>query len=331
MKQGPARFDFFLNQLQALFDKAAKQRNPGLWLYQNNARTPLFMLESLAKLYSGIHNKKKFRKLDAQFKHLEDILGSIDYYDSFAKEFGARKTVPANVIAYLQAQSREKIQSLNEALKEQEWLGNEKTRIERIRKKLRKADWMPEQKEVREISAFYQRSTAEIIAFTSRTSFHFTNVESDVHELRRKLRWLSIYPHALRGTIQLAKGAKAPKYLNKYLSKEIIGSPFNKLPDAGENTIFLLLDQNYFYALSWLIAELGRLKDSGLRVIAIKEALQQLSAITNSAALKKAYQYAGGQQPQLKQVLDQADETCKTYFREQNLQKLLIGVAKTVK
>ena len=63
MKNGQLRFEYFLNQLQELMAKAATQKNPALWLYGNNARTALFMLEGLAKMYSGIHNKKKFSKI----------------------------------------------------------------------------------------------------------------------------------------------------------------------------------------------------------------------------------------------------------------------------
>ncbi len=331
MKNGPARFEYFLSQLEQLLLKSSKQKNPALWLFQNDARTPLFMLEGLAKLYAGLHNKKIFRKLDEQFKLLEDILGAIDYYDAFAKEFSSNKNIPATVTGYLQAQAREKIQSLNEALKENEWLGAEHKRINKIRKKLKQADWEPGAREIKNIHGFYNEAIAAIIAFTGRTNFHFANVESDVHELRRKLRWLSIYPQAFRGCIQVSKKKDPPKYLAKYLTKEITTSPFNKIPDAGDNKHFLLLEQNYFYALSWMIAELGKLKDSGLRVIAIKEALQQLSTANNAIALKKAYQYAGTGQPKIKQVLDNADAICKTYFREQNLQKLVIGTAATLK
>ncbi len=331
MKKGITRFNYFLDQLQALLDSASKQKNPALWLYQNNARTPLFMLEALSKLYSGIHDKKKFSKLDAQFKLLEDILGAVDYYDVFAKEFITNKDIPVTVTGYLQAQAREKIQSLNEALKEHGWLGTENKRIDKIRKKLKDADWKKDGSEIKSIKGFYDKAIAEIVAFTGKTDFHFANVESDVHELRRKLRWLSIYPQALRGAIQLSKVKTPPKYLSKYLTKDIITSPFNKMPDAADNQHFLLLEQNYFYALSSMIAQLGILKDSGLRVIAIKEALQQFSLMSNAVALKKAYTYAGSGQPHLKQVLDKADAICKTYFKEQDLQKLVIGTAATLK
>jgi hypothetical protein len=327
MKNGSARFEFFLSQLQILLTKSAKQKNPALWLYQNNVRTPLFMLEGLAKMYSSIHNKKKFAKLKEHFKLLEDVLGAIDYYDSFAKEFSKNKTVPAAVTTYLQAQAREKIQSMNELLTEKEWLGENAGRIKKIQKKLGEADWLKEEKEIEAIKDFYGEAIYEIVEFTAKTKFHFDNVEADVHELRRKLRWLSIYPQAFRGCIQLRNSKIAPKHLTKYLTKEIITSPYNKMPDAGDVAYFLLLDKNYFYSLSWLIAELGKLKDSGLKIVAIKEALQQTGGLSEEESFKKAYQLLDKKQPKLQQLLDDAEKICKIHFSEHNLEHLVIGTA----
>jgi hypothetical protein len=327
MKNGQTRFEFYLIQLQTLLAKAAKQKNPALWLFQNNVRTPLFMLEGLAKLYTGIHNKKKFTKLKEQFKLLEDTLGAIDYYDAFATSFSKNKKIPAAVVNYLQAQTREKIESLNELLVEKKWLGDEADRIKKIQKKIAEADWQNEETELNDIKDFYGEAIYEIVEFTAKTKFHFDNVEADVHELRRKLRWLSIYPQALRGCIQLSKAKTSPAHLKKYLTKDIVNSPFNKMPDSGNCRYFLLLEQNCFYALSWMIAELGKLKDSGLAVIAIKEALQQTSKLSDAAAYKKAYEILGNKQPKLKQLLDKAEAVCKTYFTENNLEHLVIGVA----
>jgi len=327
MKHGSARFEFFLTQLQTLLDTAAEQKNPALWLHQNDVRTPLFMLEGLAKMYSGIHNKKKFAKLKEHFKLLEDTLGAVDYYDSFAKEFEQSNNMPAAVVSYLQAQSREKIQSLNELLTENKWLGGKKERIQKIQKKLSEADWLTEGKEIKAINEFYGNAIYGIAEFVLKTTFHFDNVETDVHELRRKLRWLSIYPQALRGCIQLAKSASSPEHLIKYSTEEIITSPYNKLPDAGEAKNFLLLEQQYYYALSWIIAALGKLKDSGLKVIAVKEAIQQTSAVSEEQAYQEAYQLLGEQQLTLPQLLDNAAIICKTYFEEKNLDHLVMGTA----
>src|SRR6195952_4431032 len=122
MTKGSARFDYYLTKIQVLLSKASTQKNAALWLYKNDARTPLFMLEALAKMYAKIHNKNKFTKLREQFKLLEDAIGAIDYYDNIAKDLLLIKKIPSEIISYLQAQTREKIQSLNEILVEKDWL-----------------------------------------------------------------------------------------------------------------------------------------------------------------------------------------------------------------
>lgn len=327
MKPGLARFEYFLNQLQPILTTAAKQKNPALWLYRNNARTPLFMLEALAKMYAEFHNKKKFSNINNHFKLVEDTLGAIDYYDMIAKDLVSNKKIPVEIINYLHAQSREKIQSLNEILIEDDWLLPDKNRITKIKKKLIEADWLNEEDEIKAIQEFYGESIYEIVEFTESTNYQFDNMEDDVHELRRKIRWLSIYPQSLRGAIQLAKNKITPKHLAKYCTKEITTSPFNKMPEQGIAQHRLVLEQHYFFALSWMIAELGNLKDSGLHVIAIKEALQQTTpSITDEAAFKKTYQLLGTSQPKLDLLLTKAGNITKTYFKEQNLEHLVIGV-----
>ena len=325
MKPGLSRFNYFFNQLQPILTTAAKQKNPALWLYRNNARTPLFMLEALAKMYAAFHNKKKFTKIKEHFKLLEDALGAIDYYDMTAKDLVKNKKIPATLITYLQAQSREKIQSLNEMLAENDWLSPGNNRIAKIQKKLIEADWLNEEDEVKLMAEFYGESIYNLIEDTQNTNYHFVNMEAEVHELRRKLRWLCIYPQAVRGAIQLRKNKTTPKHLAKYCTKEIVNSPFNKMANAGMVKYLLLLEQHYFYALSWLIEELGNLKDNGLHIIAVKEALLQTSTITDEEALKKTYQMLGKQQPKLNELLDKAGNICKVFFKEQNLEHLVMG------
>jgi hypothetical protein len=327
MKKGLERFEFFLSQVQDLLNKAATQKNPGLWLYRNNMRTPLFMLEGLTKAYSEIHNKKKFSKLKEHFKILEDALGAIDYYDGFAKKFSSNKNIPAGIVNYLQAQTREKIQRFNDLLTEEKWLGKDPGRTKKIRKKLKEADWLKEKEEIKALNKFYGKAIYEIAEFIHEDKLHFNNVESDVHELRRKLRWLSIYPQAFHGCIQLSKTKNPFPHLTAYLVPEIINSPYNKMPDAGNCKYFLLLSQDHFFALSWMIAELGKLKDSGLGIIAIKEALQQTGKVNDETAYNQAYELLGDTQLKLEDILRNAEVICTTYFKEQNLEHLVIGEA----
>lgn len=326
MHNGLLRFEFYLNQLQELLSSANKQKNPALWLYRNNARTPLFMLEGLAKLYAAIHNKKRFTKIKEHFKLLEDAIGAIDYYDTIAKDLAGNKKISGEIKSYLQAETREKTQSLNEILLEKNWMPGNENRLVKIHTKLRKADWLDEADEIKAIETFYGKEIYEISEFIQSDNFHFDNMELDVHELRRKLRWLSIYPQALQGCIQAEKRKPVPSHLKKYATKEILASPFNKMPDPGYCKQVLLIDQHYLYALSWIIAELGNIKDSGLHLIAVKEALQLTEGLQDEPALKRASQLLGPKQPKLEPLLLEADKISNVFFKEQNLEHLVIGI-----
>jgi hypothetical protein len=327
-KNGAGRFDFYLNQLEKLLVQATTEKNPALWLYQNNARTTLFMLEGLSKLYSGLHNKKTFSKLDEHFKLLEDTLGAIDYYDAFAKEFSANTKIPATITAYAQAQTRENIQRFNDLLVEKKWLGENAERTRKIRKKLGKVEWLKEKDEIKAIEDFYRKQIEEINAFEANYPDGFTELETQVHALRRKLRWLSIYPQILRGSIQLRESEAQNEAIKKYLTPEIVSSPFNKMPDAGTNQYFLMLDKNRFFALSWLISELGKLKDNGLRIVLLTEAFEQTKNLSPAEAEKQTFSFLAPNSLILPGILAKASEICKTYFAEQNLDKLLDGIEK---
>jgi hypothetical protein len=101
------------------------------------------------------------------------------------------------------------------------------------------------------------------------------------------------------------------------------------MPDIGNNKYVLLLDENYFYALSWMIAELGKIKDDGLYIIAVKEALQVKTDMDDENAFTKAYSILGRKQTPLRELLDKAASTCKVFFTEQNLEHLVKGIKDT--
>lgn len=312
MKNGPARFSFYLDQLDKLMADAAQQSDPALWLYKNNARTAVFMIEGLAKLYSGLHNKKRFEKIKEHFKLLEDALGALDYYDSFARQFAQDKAVSASITEFAESKTLEKTQYLNNLLVKKRWIGGKADRVGKIRSKLADADWLDEKEEVKTIDLFYRESIQAINDFAKTYQAGFTELESQVHELRRKLRWLSIYPQALGGCIQLTETPSYDKDVAKYLVPEIVNSPFNKLPPPGTNRYLLMFNKDYFLALSWMISELGKLKDEGLRMDVLAEAGKtSKSCAKNQAA-----------------ILAKASGITRTFFAERLLDKLVEGVVK---
>lgn len=327
MTKGYKKFDYFLNILEEKLAIATKEKNPALSLYSNNARTPLFMLEALSKLFEGIHNKKKFGKLKDRFKSLEDGIGAIDYYDNITKELQTDARIPDNVKDYLLGQTREKIQRLNDILTEDNWIGDHAVRIKKIREKLKEAEWLQPKKEAAGIAAFYHTSIKEINVFLAQAEEGYTEMETQVHELRRELRWLSIYPQALQGQVQLSENNIVDPVTDKYITPEISGSPFNKMPEKGDNSPVVLLEKKYFLSLSWIISALGNQKDEGLRILAVAEALQQIENLSHTNALIKAIGIFDPEHMVMDNLLKETSRICKTFSEDQILNKLLTGIA----
>lgn len=321
MNKSMQRFDIQIKKIATLLDNAKNKENPALWLYLNDLRTPMFMLEGLAKMYANLHNKKDFSKIKEQAKEIEDALGVVDFYISFQKEFSSNEKIPIVIKQFIDLKANEKIEVLNQILIKENWLNDK--RIDKVQKRLKKADWLKEEKEINAIQRYYTAEIAEINEFANSTKFEFDNVEEDVHELRRMLRWLSIYPQAMQGAVKLIANRVTSENVKKYLTKEIINSPFNQFATSKELTYFLQLNKNNFISLSWMIAELGKIKDNGLRIKVLEDALQATEYLKTADAETKAMQVLGKTQPSLLTLLQEASTISKTYFSDKLLTDLI--------
>jgi len=327
MTNAASRFEHWLTKLETYLETASKQHSPSKWLLANDGRTVFFMLEGLCKLYEGMHNKKRFEKLKEQFKQVEDGLGRIDYYQAFAEGFRNETVVSHAVISFLQKQADIHADIVDTILKKEKWIGKKANRIEKVRKKIKTIDWLDSKDESKAIRKVYEETIKELQKMMKDIGPGFTEVESQVHALRRKMRWLSIYPQALQGKIQLTLYPSRDPLVLEYLTDKVINSPFNKMPEAGSNKSFLLLERDHFFAMSWMIFELGNLKDEGLKVFAVAEALEHLEGLNHTTALKKAGQLISGDEAILLSILNQATGISKKYFSGRHLEKLIYGVA----
>ena len=327
MKLPLARFEFYLSQLEAQLKSASKEDSPGLWLYNNKARTTVFMLESLAKLYAAIYESSKLGKIKSRFKLLEDTLGKVDHYDCFAREFENNPGIPANITKYMQVCATKNILELEDILADKKWTGKKADRLDKIRNSLKEIDWMKPANEMKSIEKYYRKTIDGIKESFHSTGDKFTELEDGLHELRRELRWLSIYVQSLQGSIQLTDNAKEDPATIKYLVPEIVNSPYNKIPDAGSNRQFLLLEKKYFLALSWLVDALGKLKDKGLKLVAVAEAIEKTEGTSHEVALHKATQLLGFEENALQSLLDESSEISRQFFIENNLDKMIVGTS----
>ncbi len=321
MKKSVSAFTCYLDAIGQHVKKASKLPNPAFGLYMADARTPAFRLEGLARLYARMHNKKYFGKLNKQIKQLEDGLGVIDHYTALEKEFAPHIKVPVGVKEYFAQKATQGSLLLNDVLKEEKWFAGERVRL--IKKKLGDIAWLPLQKEVKAITDVYNKEIRSITRFITRSAFD--DMENDVHELRRKLRWLSIYAMALQGRVRLVNDEKpVPGYLKKYLTPAIIDSPFNKIEASPDLKRHVKLDKNHFLALSWMIAELGRIKDEGLRVMALAEGFGYTENLKEQDALEKVYTVLAPGTPTLEDLLKRAAGLSRSFIEEGNLERLVL-------
>ncbi len=329
MKNGPSRFDYFLGQLETLMLKASSEGNPAWWLYKNNARTPLFMLEALCRIYAVVNEKKPFTKINTRLKILEDAIGQIDLYDYFANEFSQQPEIDAHAKEYFYKKTEQHVDSLNAYLVKEGWVGPKPVRIKKIREKLKETKWLNDKKEIKAIYDFYEIAIEDINSFYEKYKNGFTDLEEQVHELRRMLRWLSIYAHALRGIVQLIDTGYGIDNSSGYITDAVEKSPYNKLPEAGNNRYVLLLDKTIFLNMSGLIDQLGTQKDNGLRILLLAEAIQQSRQVNTNLALLGAYNLLHLEANGLQNILNNALSISKPFFEEEMIYKLMQGIGTT--
>jgi hypothetical protein len=316
-------FLFYSARLEDLFARAAKKKNPGLWLHKNGARTPLFMLEALTRLHNKAFDEKLFDKWNSRFKKLEDLLGEIDKYDALEDELKSNKKVSSQVVKYFHVNAANHAEKFNRRLREKDWLTSKLASFE---SKLNEFTVEYNQEYINELRLSIVDEVDGILEFVQKYDYHFTKLEEHIHELRRKLRWLSIYAQSLQGLIQLKKSSIKQKTHINYFTKEIMNSSFNKLPVKPKNAAMIEFDADSFYALSWLIDELGKLKDDGLKVHELKDAIYISEKVTQEVAQQKAISALGFKKTVESDILKHASEIIKTALsKDKILDKLVIG------
>ncbi|MGL4768447.1 MAG: hypothetical protein ACRCV6_10285 [Formosimonas sp.] len=269
MKHVKAAFKQHLAQWGAHLAAARGQDNPAAFLLAQQARTTLFYLQAMCRLLGQVHDKKKFGKLKERFKLMEDALGAVDYQQGLLRDFADNPQIPAAVLDVVERDHAAALAQTNELLIQQGWLGKKAQRMDKVKQLCRQIDWLSDAQFNAVLRPFYQ---SQIDALTEQLSQPLVEIEAGVHELRRDLRWLSIYPQAFKGFVTLKPARGTAAKWSKYLTPKIIASPFNQLPRVADIEP-IELNANPFYALSWLIDALGTLKDQGLRVQALTQCL----------------------------------------------------------
>lgn len=323
MKQNNIQFNLHLQKISTLLKEAQKEENPGRYLFQNDLRTPLFQVEALARIYRVTGPKKKrFGRIGEKFKQLEDLLGSIDYFEAFGKEYSNNKKIPEDVRSYFSSQEEKVLRKFNKLLRAKNWLNGKQ--LKKISRDLEKTNWKGKDEQHSRLVKFYRLEIEKIMDFAKNGKRAFKDIESGIHEFRRKLRWLSIYAQALQGCIELVDIEQERLDLKNYLTDSVLGSSYNRLPPMEDKKALpLALSKFGFYAISWMIEQLGILKDQGLGLLALAKAVKETEGIKIDKSIIRAREYLGKDAPSIADILGEANGINKQFFKDKILANIL--------
>ena len=321
MKHSKQLFTHYISLWARLLQQSASTADPATHLLTHDARTPLFYLEGMTRVLMHEHNPKKMRRLNEWFKKLEDALGAMDYFAAHIKDVKNNRKIPLTYKREWQAQLTIATAQFNTLLIELGWLGEAADRLQTVHKMLKKMDWLSD-KDLH--TALKKRYLADIASVVHQMKNPITEIEKDIHELRRDVRWLSIYPQAFKGFVGLYTVEPAPAALIKYATTETVHSPYNQLPAVQEIKKDLRLNRHAYYAMSWLIAQLGTLKDSGLRLHAVAEQVRTHKC-SQKEALRDAQTMLGSTQPSIDDLLNTARGLVIQIQNDKALSQLLIA------
>ncbi|MDZ4751444.1 MAG: hypothetical protein SGI87_07520 [Flavobacteriales bacterium] len=257
-----ALFDPHILALQELIAKGKNQKNKGESFFKNGGRAVLFRLEGLCRVYREITNKKFFDTWYKQFKLIEDMLGDMDHqlamHEHFSSVAGLKKASEKTFLSVYTKYST----MTSEAMLAGGLLNG--TALKEFEEGLLLTEWPEGDKNKVEYGLVMCSELEKAEDKYRDGEIDPWHLENGVHEIRRRLRWVSIYAQTAMGMIQLRKSPFIPEELEDYCTDEILTLPFNVMPKKLTGVQPLFVQSNYFYALSWMIQYLGDLKDEGL-------------------------------------------------------------------
>ena len=260
-----------LSRLLPCLETAAAARESAPALYSTPARQWLFQLQALCRIYKKARDKKPFKRMAEPIKALEDQLGAVDYWDGWKKAATGINNFPSVMLAGIERHLRVELDTLETILSNDAWLANDFERLATMLDELADVEWHDVKRDRRTVCEFLLEEIDELEAKYHEGAFNFEKLEEGVHEFRRKVRWFSIYAQSLEGLVQLKPVSRPDATLRPYLTTAVIESRFNILPPPQMGTVPLRFEAPNFYALSWLIAELGILKDDGQKCLAFSD------------------------------------------------------------
>ncbi len=241
-------------------------------------RGPLFQVEGLARLYQAQH-PPKLGVLREQSKWLEDRVGKLvdlGLHIQFAKDVGA----PLQTIEVLERERREFRDKLARKLEKKGWVGDESSIIASWRQTLQSLSWAENDRE------FVLDRLIELTDELRKEKWDIRELQTGLHDFRRRVRWLLIYVQAL-GNFVSFDGRPLPAYA-EILQDPVAEGKFGQLPEGKRVKFPVLIPREVYLELTKAVDRLGMAKDMGeAKYEWLKHALYKSGAADSKKSAEK--------------------------------------------
>jgi hypothetical protein len=296
--------------------------------FLSGARNHFFKLEAACRYLREIDNEKVFDEYYDIFKEAEDQLGQYDHHFALLSEIRKiGKQWPAKVIDHFEDQHKSSAKKLENYLEKEEWMQQNPPHLIRFTKALKSMEPLSGDDYKTKTGKFLIKTIDKISDNYKNGKLDASEIEEGVHEIRRKIRWLSIYTQVCGGMIQLSDKKVPESFPDQYIGPDILNSDFMKMPKALKDVSPITIRTEHFAALSWMINYLGSQKDIGLKIVACTEAFKE-SGIDDLMEIEKLLIHINPEQLKLRDITDQAKKELDLFFLKH---KILDGLADDIK
>lgn len=256
--------------------------------YTAGPRNHFFKLETLCRFLQEFEEMKEMKSWYACFKEAEDQLGQYDFHLNILNETQKKEShYPEKVRTILKDALQGAKNQLGKFLDKEGWLQATPPHLLHFSEALKSTAPLPIAFFKNQLGEFIIESIKKIMKGYKNGKYDTNEIESGIHELRRKIRWISMYSQICGGMIQLSENNSGDPVPSSYLSKEILGSSFMIMEKPIVPTTPIYIQKQNFAALSWMINYLGMLKDVGLNSEAISAAFKA-AGLQHSVELERA-------------------------------------------
>ncbi len=314
-------FHYHQRRLADMLEIASKQEDIGFWFAVDGIRQPIIMLEGWTRICQHIYQDEIFKKWNEIYKELQEKIGELQHYWEAERQMFQMNSIPDAVKKELNELVVLRKATLEIVLIAGGWLYDNQVGL--MNKQLSHFDWGNDEETIDKMEIFYIN---QVELLGEQEEFNFSDVKGDLRELRHKLRWLCIYPHATLGLFSYSPFSETRNLtrMKKYMADKVEQSPYAILPTLLKEEHQILVDKYALLSVNWIVEKLGKFYRTGLKEIILREAIKESGMFSPDTDKQNSYKLLGHSQPRMDILLSVSSTVTSLYFQEKNIESLLV-------